>query len=142
MDSQASSSSSEDQQSHILVATVKKQKKNIRKVLFMGIPQELMREKKKSSKKPAKIQNSKPKAIPRKAIMISRCSMMPYPPPFTPYMQPNNLTNPTVAPIIQRPGTATMSQFLDRFTNHVPSSFDIIQRGQIPGLKIENVLIC
>ena len=87
--------------------------------------------------KPKKQQRKRYRVAPRKAAMISTCPHSPLssPVPNSPPPSPASDFSLNLPP-----KTTSVNAFLDSFQSHIPSSFDIIRRGSIPGLQVSTTI--
>ena len=82
-----------------------------------------------------KPQRKRYRVEPRKAAMISTC-------PFSPVSSPVSNSPPPpidINLIKNNQKNASMNNFLNSFQDHVPSCFDIVKRGNLPGIEINPV---
>ena len=109
----------------LLIATPKKAKKSSRKVLFMGVPQERKPKKKKSVHEQSSDETTKQKTQLRKAIYLDEIKCA------------ERLQKKSHNENVQK----SLVSFLNSHSDRAPLAFDIIQRGQIPGIKFTSILI-
>lgn len=103
----------------LFVCKPKRAKKTERKVVFMGVVQE--KEGKKSSEENQKISSSKrKKGRAHKVIFLNE------PQTICSVESPEKAIIPTIQ----------LSAFLNSISEHHPQTFDIIQRGQVPGIRL------
>ena len=140
--SSVSCSSPEETPVRIVVLSLKKPKKSARKVLFMGVLQDSKSIPKKKEKKSKKMRVEKARAPARKAFMISEAPFQPFVPQYYPTMVSNQIHSQfrEVPYVNNNIKNTNIYNFLDDFNDHIPSSFDIIQRGNLPGMKLSPII--
>ena len=100
------------------------------------LPNQIFQKHAQTIQKPKKPQRKRYRVAPRKAAMISTC-------PISPESSPVSNSPPPTIDISHNQSSKnneSLDSFLDSFQNHIPSSFDIVKRGNLPGIQLSPLL--